>query len=1097
MENAVGIDGGVVGESPVGRAAGLAAEAEAEAIAAARRAPMVEGEKCLLRGAVVVVNLHGAVAAAAHAGVAEIVGRRARIRHARGISRRVVAGPKLDVSPAQARAGDDARDVRDDVEVCHILLERRARRRGGHADFSDVGGERVHRGPDEFRRGRAGLEFEVIGDAGEGADVGVIVHAIDEAVHIAAGRDGERIDELVARGLGHIRGHGGGQHGRGRGQDEDVQDAARIRARIGGEGPVHAGVDRGRVVANADIEGAAVGAEIIHGQHGLRGGGGVVVNLHAAVARAGEEGVAEIESCRAGVRHAERIGLRVVARPKLDVAAAGSRAIDHARDIREDAEIRHVLLEHRARRDRGDAELRLVDGEGIHRRPHVLHGAAGGLQFEIIGDAAEGSRCRAFVESIGAVRGVEIARHGEVDGSDELIAARRRADIGDDLRRQRGGADGDAGAGDDEVRIRRTVAHAADRERERRACGLGGGEQLHVALIGRERRAEDDDAAVEREVLRQHRRARERLGKMHGDPRASGARRGRGERGPREIAARLHEHLQRLDRVVAGVIREGPVHAVVHGRGVVADAEVGVHGGQRAAPIIEAENRLARAGVVELHRAVSAGRGLVAEVEKRVARARHARRIRRRIVHRPEFEIPRQPCALADPRHIRDDIHPRHALLEHRARRQRGHADFPRVRRERIHRRPHILQVAARRLQLQIIRDARERPDAAAVVHGIRRIARAVVRDRRNIQRAGECVARGFRHVVEVAAWRCAVETDRAVGRQRKRAGGAIHHAIHRRRVARGERLLARGQSDRAFARIEHRRRDGEPAAEREISRRRRRVRDRFAEGDRHMRAIRISHRPHHRRHRAIALKADDCLDRGQPRIRHVVVARLARMQLIRHLRQRHRRAHVEESDAPPERRLRVHPRLHVGVELRLDRRVLRLIPLHEIRHNDVREGPQRRHLRDERIKPVDRVRRVHAQPEIIRADVQQDHVRVGNRAEPSGDVRVELPDGPPAVPLVIRIRQRRHAIDRLRADEIHVVARRREHLVELVAIAAGQAAVGDGIAQRHDPHRRRLRRGHERKEQRAEQGQQRGGTAEESGHVGAGDAGSLLGQVH
>ena len=174
------------------------------------------------------------------------------------------------------------------------------------------------------------------------------------------------------------------------------------------------------------------------------------------------------------------------------------------------------------------------------------------------------------------------------------------------------------------------------------------------------------------------------------------------------------------------------------------------------------------------------------------------------------------------------------------------------------------------------------------------------------------------------------------------------------------------------------------------------------------MREIAIPHRPINPRRGRIAQRADDGLNRGHPRIRHFVVARLVWVKLVRHIRERHRRAHIEEGDPPPRRRMSIHTRLNERIKLGLNRGVERLISLHQIRHNNVRIRAQRRHFQNERINAVDGIHRVETLPEVVRPDVQQNHIRVRKRGEPTGHICIELIDAPPAVPFVILVRDAR-----------------------------------------------------------------------------------------
>ena len=328
------VAGAIGGGGPVGAAGGLAADAHRERVGGiAGGAPVVDREKCLARA--VVMHLHAAVRAG-RAGVIEVVCRGAAgvaWQDAGGDGLRVVRRPELDVARGNpGRVGDN---IRDDVEVADDLLERGARGEIRDADLRYVGGECVHRGPDELRAGVGRFpQLEVVGDAGESADAGAVVRAVcreaGAAREVAGCGDVQRIDELVAGRLGDICEHIRGGRGRRGGQDEDVQDAADVGAGVVGKGPVHPAADGRGVVADADVQRQAVGAEIIHGHDRLRGSHVVIVNLPASVGAGRRAGVAEVVGRGAGVWHAEGICGGIVRRPDLDVAAGGRGAVHHA-----------------------------------------------------------------------------------------------------------------------------------------------------------------------------------------------------------------------------------------------------------------------------------------------------------------------------------------------------------------------------------------------------------------------------------------------------------------------------------------------------------------------------------------------------------------------------------------------------------------------------------------------------------------------------------------------------------------------------------------------------------------------------------------------
>jgi hypothetical protein len=143
-------------------------------------------------------------------------------------------------------------------------------------------------------------------------------------------------------------------------------------------------------------------------------------------------------------------------------------------------------------------------------------------------------------------------------------------------------------------------------------------------------------------------------------------------------------------------------------------------------------------------------------------------------------------------------------------------------------------------------------------------------------------------------------------------------------------------------------------------------------------------------------------------------------------------------------------------VELRLDLGVVRLRPFEEVGHDDLAEGPVRRHFLDQRVEPVGRVRLVVILPEVVRSDQQQQNIRIRLRPEHVQNDRIDLIDPPSAVALVIRIR---HAgrVAGLAADVVDVVPGIGQQLVQRQTVTAVDTGpVGDRIADRHDADRRR-----------------------------------------
>ena len=179
-----------------------------------------------------------------------------------------------------------------------------------------------------------------------------------------------------------------------------MQYAAGETRSVASEGPVHA-VAHGRgIVADAHIEHLPIQPETVESEHRLRCT--VIVDLHTPVAgrRRGRASVAEIVGRGARARDRYAVRNRVAVRPKLDVAAGRRRAVHDACDVRLHVEVRHVALVNLGARQRGDARLRTRGGEGIHRRPYVLHRVAARLEFEVIRDSRERAGHRRVIHAI-------------------------------------------------------------------------------------------------------------------------------------------------------------------------------------------------------------------------------------------------------------------------------------------------------------------------------------------------------------------------------------------------------------------------------------------------------------------------------------------------------------------------------------------------------------------------------------------------------------------------------------------------------------------------------------------------------------------------
>lgn len=135
--------------------------------------------------------------------------------------------------------------------------------------------------------------------------------------------------------------------------------------------------------------------------------------------------------------------------------------------------------------------------------------------------------------------------------------------------------------------------------------------------------------------------------------------------------------------------------------------------------------------------------------------------------------------------------------------------------------------------------------------------------------------------------------------------------------------------------------------------------------------------------------------------------------------------------------------------------------------HDDVRVGAGGGDTGDERVEFIDGAGEIRRVAGVVRADVNQHDVRVRNLREPSEDVFVETVTGggnmPAAVSLVVDfVTEAGMRIRGLRADVVDVVPRIGECHVERVAVTATGSAVVrsvcDGVAERHDTQRRRLR---------------------------------------
>lgn len=105
----------------------------------------------------------------------------------------------------------------------------------------------------------------------------------------------------------------------------------------------------------------------------------------------------------------------------------------------------------------------------------------------------------------------------------------------------------------------------------------------------------------------------------------------------------------------------------------------------------------------------------------------------------------------------------------------------------------------------------------------------------------------------------------------------------------------------------------------------------------------------------------------------------------------------------------------------------------------------------DESGEPGGRVGRVAVLDHVVGPYVQQHRAR-GRRADPPGDARVDLVDPPPRVALVVMIGQLGGPVV-ARAHEVDEVAGVGQRPPQGDAVPAGEGeAVGDGVAQRHDP---------------------------------------------
>ena len=475
---------------------------------------------------------------------------------------------------------------------------------------------------------------------------------------------------------------------------------------------------------------------------------------------------------------------------------------------------------------------------------------------------------------------------------------------------------------------------------------------------------------------------------------------------------------------------------------------------------------------MHLHAAVVAARHLVAEVVVGVAGPGDALVVVGAVGIGPELDEALPAVARLDAGDVAPHLQVLHVLLEGLAARADRYADERGVVGEGVHRNPDVLQVAAFLAQLHVVRDAPDAAELHVVVHGVDVRVDAVGADAFRVDAVDELVLselRGGDVVLDALRVR-----EHEVERLRGRRGGAggVDEAGD------GERLCA------ALGRGGQRERDGaavaggvencgcERAAGERVVRevgggglRDGRVQ---AQGDRGVRGFVDGDRDdgggvRGREGRGVGV---ELLDRAEPGVRHQRVAGRVRVESVAEVDRAvfvtagDGGVHVEDGDLLSFRDLRGHGVGQVGV-VRLDAGVARrVVAPHDGGDDHVRGGLHGVEAVEERRGASHGVQRVGAG--VVRADVEEDDVRRLDGGEPGGKHLEDAVaagggvDAPAAVALVVAVHAvRRVGVGGVGADVVHVVPGVREQGPERPAVAGragGARALGDRVAERHDP---------------------------------------------
>ena len=373
-------------------------------------------------------------------------------------------------------------------------------------------------------------------------------------------------------------------------------------------------------------------------------------------------------------------------------------------------------MEDLVRRGR-DRQHLAVGRDRVERGPDPLRIAAVALELHIVGDAVEGVGAVGLVEPVGVGIAVVLAVDGDIRRQHQLVPVRERADIRPDHVRQRIGLDRRRGTLGDEV-----VRDIADPGDGQRRAGLhieGRGRQNHRLPV-RQQPPGTDRKGVGGEGGAGQGRGGDILREGHEELRARRARLRRGDRRRGGVGGIADKNPHPPDRIALAVVREGPVGGTV---GVVPDAEadLGV-----VVPVVEGEDRLLRAGVVDLHGTVVAGGvAAVAEVKGPRVRAGHVGVVRLLVVVRPELDVAGDAGSRLKPLDVAEDVQVAQPLLEVALLGENWNGDLVEIVGEGIHRHPDILNRLIRLLELQIVGDAiKVRRGAGAVVLRIDRLQR-------------------------------------------------------------------------------------------------------------------------------------------------------------------------------------------------------------------------------------------------------------------------------------------------------------------------------------------------------------------------------------